>query len=254
MSDNVLLVERDGRVAILTINRPEKLNAMSSSVRAAIVRTFKELEADDGIGAIVLTGAGDRAFCAGLDIKEVGGDERLGDVYQVVDHYSKPVVAAVNGLCLTGGLELMLSCDLSIASTSARFADTHVRVGLVPGSSGLALKLPYQIGLQRAKEMQLTGNYVSAERAFQIGLVNHVVEPGLLMKTALGLAHDLSDGNYKTMMAYKQTIDDGFQVSLGEGLKLVTERAHAFHEAVDSEDLQRAKAATMQRGRTQISS
>jgi len=256
MSDNVLLVERDGRVAILTLNRAEKMNALSIELRAALGRTLKELEADDTVGAVVLTGAGDRAFCAGMDINEVGipTSGTPVDPYAAVDEFAKPVIAAVNGVCLTGGLELMLACDMSVASTTARFADTHVRLGFVPGRSGLPQRLPHLIGLHRAKEMQLTGNYVSAERAFQIGLVNHVVEPDLVVKTALRLAHDLADGNYEAMMAYKQSIDDGFQLALGEGIALGVERSAEFSKRIDPEELKRAKAATIERGRTQSGS
>ena len=252
--DDPVLIERDGRVAIVTLNRPAKLNTLSIALRQLFVRTLRELDADDEVGAIVLTGAGERAFCAGMDLTEVNVDWPRGpeiDTYLAVINCQTPIVAAVNGLCLTGGLEIMVCCDMSLAASHARFADTHVRVGLLPGTSGITQRLSRAIGPQRAKEMQLTGNYVDAAQAYDWGLVNRVVEPEALMPAALKLAHDLADGRYAAMMAYKRIIDEGYEIEYGEAVKLEFRRSEEFRETVHPDDLALSKQATFARGRVQ---
>ena len=148
---------------ILTLNRPEALNALSAELVRAFVHALRT--ADDGtVATIILTGQGDRAFTAGMDLKEAAAIARC----------RTPIMVAVNGLCITGGMEIMLACDIVIASSTARFADTYVKVGLLPGW-GISQRMARQIGPQRAKEISLTGTFVSAERALEIGLVKRVV-------------------------------------------------------------------------------
>ncbi|MDP3174388.1 MAG: enoyl-CoA hydratase [Phenylobacterium sp.] len=247
---NPVIVERDGRVAIVTLNRPSKLNAMSAALRTQLAEALTDADADDSVGAVVLTGAGDRAFCAGMDIGEIGNApfSDAPNPYDAVDRFSKPIIAAVNGLCITGGLELMLACDFAIGVPAARFADTHVRLGLMPSSPGI-VRLAYQVGLPRAKEMQLTGNFVSGQHAFDIGLINHLVEPDQLMPMAVALAHDLADGNFAFMMSYKAALDACYREAYGDALKTAPRHARAVR--TDPEALMRAKAATMARGRGQ---
>ncbi|MDP3659834.1 enoyl-CoA hydratase [Phenylobacterium sp.] len=250
-----LLIERDGAVAILTLNRPEKLNALSGELRRALHHALHDLDADESCGAIILTGAGDRAFTAGMDLKEAA--ERRGQLAApdenpaaAIDQCRKPIIVAVNGLCITGGMEIMLACDIIIASTNAKFADTHVRVGLLPGW-GISQRLSRQVGPQRAKEISLSGNFFEAQRAFDLGLINRVVEPHELMPAALALAHDFASANRKVMLEYKRLIDDGFEMELKDALALELERSRAFTQSLTPEDFTRGKEAASLRNRTQ---
>jgi enoyl-CoA hydratase len=180
MSPPVLLVERGAGVATLTLNRPEAMNALSHELRQALTRGFRELAQDEAVRVVILTGAG-KSFCAGLDLKELGSrdGQPLGaftdaEMMAAIRGFPGPVIGAVNGFAITGGFELALACDLLIASQEARFADTHARVGILPGW-GLSQKLPRLIGIGRAKELSFTGNFIGAEQALAWGLVNRVV-------------------------------------------------------------------------------
>jgi enoyl-CoA hydratase len=229
VSEPVLLLERAGGVATVTLNRPAHLNALSAELRDAIVRAFDEIAADDETRAVILTGAG-RAFCAGLDLKELGGETvggasitgavgRGANVVRAVEGCPWPVIGAVNGYAITGGFELALACDLLIASTAARFADTHVRIGILPGW-GLSQKLSRIIGIGRAKELSLTGNFLDAEQAAAWGLVNRVVEPEALLPACRALAADVLSCVPAVVREYKRVIGDGFATTLREGLEI----------------------------------
>jgi enoyl-CoA hydratase len=167
-----------------------------------------------------------------------------------IERCRKPIIVAVNGLCITGGMEIMLACDVVIASRTARFADTHVRVGLMPGW-GISQRLARQIGPQRAKEISLSGNFVDAQRAFDLGLINRVVEPEELLPSSIALARDFADADPRVVMEYKRLIDDGFKLPLGEGLGLERERVLAFNVALSSEDFERGKEMACARARIQ---
>jgi enoyl-CoA hydratase len=174
MNDDILTMEREGGVAIVTLNRPHAMNALSRSLRAALHEAMVMLDADGSIRAIILTGAGDRAFSAGLDLKELGTNpgalgaastqEASENPVKAIELCRKPVIGAINGVAITGGFELALACDVLIASDRARFADTHARVGIMPGW-GLSQKLSRIIGLSRAKELSFTGNFLDAATA-----------------------------------------------------------------------------------------
>jgi enoyl-CoA hydratase len=251
-----LLLDRDGRVMILTLNRPESLNALSAELIGALVQAVRACDADDGIGTIVLTGKGDRAFTAGMDLKEAAQSTQplSGPEYDpgtAIAECRKPIIVAVNGLCITGGMEIMLACDIVIAASTARFADTHVRAGLLPGW-GISQRLARQIGPQRAKEISLSGNFVDVQRAFDIGLVNRVVEPAELMPCALRLAHDIADGNSAVVQAYKRLIDEGYTMTLKDAL--VTERKRGLVHAASLRPgaLDAARHAASALNRTQL--
>jgi enoyl-CoA hydratase len=250
-----LLVQRHGRVAILTLNRPEVLNALSAELRRALHRAVVELDADDGIGAIVLTGAGDRAFTAGFDLKEADSRGTQQDVNEenpvlAIEQCRKPIIVATRGFCITGGMEIMLACDVVYADRTTRFADTHVRVGLLPGW-GLSQRLARQIGIQRAKEISLSGNFVDAARALGIGLVNRVFEPEDLMPAALALAHDIADGNSQVVQTYKQLIDDGAGMTLADGLAMEAQLSAAFARTLETGYLDANRIAASERARNQ---
>ena len=191
MTDVVLTEIVDG-VAVVTMNRPEARNALNGELRRAIPARLSELDTDPTVRVMVLTGA-DPAFCAGLDLKELGSSGLSADPDAAplpFGSLTKPVIGAVNGVAVTGGLELALGCDLLIASERARFADTHARVGVMPGW-GLTVLLPQAIGLRRARQMSFTGNYVDAATALAWGLVNEVVPHDRVVDRARELAADM---------------------------------------------------------------
>jgi len=205
----------------------------------------------------VLTGAG-RAFTAGLDLKELGRDGLAAanargadeNPVQAILQCPKPVIGAINGVAITGGFEVALACDVLIASTNARFADTHARVGILPGW-GLSQRLSRVIGPYRAKELSLTGNFVDAATALAWGLVNRVVEPDALMPAALALAADMASIPVETLAFYKDLIDGGFDLSLSDGLAR-EQRLSGAHNRTVTPDMVAARRETIQaRGRSQ---
>ncbi|MBJ7411159.1 MAG: enoyl-CoA hydratase [Phenylobacterium sp.] len=257
----MLLVEKplDG-VAVVTLNRPEAMNALSKALRAALQQAILELEADPEVKVIVLTGAGQRAFTAGLDLKELSSDP-LGmgaanatdpseNPARAVLACSKPIIGAINGVAITGGFEVALACDVLICSTNARFADTHARVGITPGW-GLSQKLSRCIGPYRAKELSLTGNFLDAAKAYEWGLVNRVVAPDELMPAALQLAAQMADIEADMLVTYKAMIDDGYALTLGQGLELEHERSVVHNREVTPEMVAARRAAVQARGRNQ---
>ncbi len=256
MTDALVLIERHHAIAVVTLNRPEALNALSSALRRRLSETLAELAGDRSTEVIILTGAG-RAFTVGLDLKELGGETdsapRLGsaDLSDALAATPQPIIAAVNGYAITGGFELALMCDFIIATPQARFADTHARVGVVPGW-GLSQRLPRLIGINRAKELSLTGNYLDAETACAWGLVNRVVPAAELLPTCLGLAKDITSTDRPTRDEVKRIMDLGWQATLAEGLAIEGEasRAHAKAE-VRPEKVAGRRAAIQARGRQQ---
>lgn len=173
MTDDILLIDTDERVRTLTLNRPQSRNALSAALRDRFFAALADAEADDDIDVVILTGA-DPVFCAGLDLKELAGQTALPDISPRWPAMTKPVIGAINGAAVTGGLELALYCDILIASEHARFADTHARVGLLP-TWGLSVRLPQKVGIGLARRMSLTGYYLSATDALRAGLVTEVV-------------------------------------------------------------------------------
>ncbi len=208
---------------------------------------------------MILTGAG-RAFTAGLDLKELGRDP-LGmgaanatgadeNPVLAITQCPKPVIGAINGVAITGGFELALACDILIASTTARFADTHARVGIMPGW-GLSQRLPRVIGPYRAKELSLSGNFLDAQTALAWGLVNRVVEPEDLMPAALKLASDMASIPAEALSAYKAIIDGGYDLSLADGLAFEHRTSSAHNRQVTPQMVEARREAIQARGRSQ---
>lgn len=257
----VLTLERpeDG-VALVTLNRPEAMNALSRALRAAIAETFEALDRDESVRAVVLTGAGERAFTAGLDLKELAADAGALDAatsqapeknpVRAVEGCRKPVIGAINGVAITGGFELALACDILIASETARFADTHARVGIMPGW-GLSQKLSRLIGVHRAKELSLSGNFLDARTAAAWGLVNRVTPPAELLPQALKLARDIASAPADKVQAYKRLIDEGFGLPFGQALAHETATSTALNAGLTPEALGSAREAVQARGRAQ---
>lgn len=259
MSEPLVLVDHQDGIAVVTLNRPTALNALSTGLRNAISNTFVELRNDEKTEVIILTGAG-RAFTVGLDLKELGGEKPADAARSAIDladalaNVPQPVIGAINGFAITGGFELALMCDFLIASPEARFADTHARVGVVPGW-GLSQRLPRLIGANRAKELSLTGNYLDAQTACAWGLVNRVVPADQLLPTCLQLARDILSTEPVTRREIKRLIDAGWHSTLAEGLRLEDEasKAHGRRE-VRPEKVAARRAAIQARGREQSGS
>ena len=247
-------------VAVVTLNRPEAMNALSASLRGALADMLVDLRDDDNIRAVVLTGAGERAFSAGLDLKEIGSDPSVlaalsqpgphANPVEALEALGKPVVGAVNGVAITGGLELALSCTMLIASTNARFADTHALVGLLP-IWGMSQKLSRTIGLARAKEMSLTGRFVDAPTALAWGLVNRVVEPDALLAEAHALAARLAAIDADMLKAYERLIDDGYDMPFRHALEHERQVAARRNRSIDIGKIAARRDGVMARGRSQ---
>ena len=262
MSDLVIVKQHEG-VATVTLNRPEALNALSQAMRAAIHQTFTELQNDSSVQVAILTGAG-RAFTVGLDLKELGGEVVAPssgadpaqaitnqDISAALAAFDRPIIGAINGFAITGGFELALMCDFLIAAPEARFADTHARVGVVPGW-GLSQRLPRLIGINRAKELSLTGNFLDATTAEAWGLVNRVVPAAELMSTCTQLARDIVSTEPVTRASIKRIMDAGWHTDLAQGLELelVASKAHA-KEQKPNEQVAARRADIQTRGRNQ---
>lgn len=258
MSEDVVLVSRDGPVAIVTLNRPQAMNALSQALRRDLAKVFRELEADDDVRAIVLTGAGTRAFTAGLDLKELG-QQGLGaanaegpddNPVKAIEQTGKPVIGAINGVAITGGFEVALACDVLIGSENARFADTHARVGIMPGW-GLSQKLSRLIGPYRARELSLSGNFLDAATAERWGLLNRVVSAEDLVAAATKLAHDMATIAPGFARGYKKLINDGYELPFGQAMALEAERSTAANAKVSAAEVEAARGAVQARGRSQ---
>ena len=257
-TDTPLLLERHDRLVTLTLNRPDALNALSSALRNELVRTFADLAQDDHCEVIILTGVG-RAFTVGLDLKELGGEKPADaeldsrDLAEIIATVPQPIIGAINGYAITGGFELALLCDFLIATPSARFADTHARVGVVPGW-GLSQRLPRLIGINRAKELSLTGNYLNADTALAWGLVNRIVPESELLATCHQLAEDILSTDKTTRQEIKRIMDAGWMTGLEEGLKLEREATRRHGQAhPPAESVAQRRAAIQARGRSQSS-
>lgn len=241
-------------VAVVTLNRPERRNAISAELLTRLRAELAELDARPDVRAIVLTGT-DPAFCAGLDLAELGDPERpLSRATQgpVIPELTKPLIGAVNGAAVTGGLELALACDFLVASERARFADTHARIGVLPGW-GLTVELPAAVGLRRAREMSATGNFVGARTALSWGLVNHVVPHDELLSTARRLAADAASSDPDVLGAIFATYDEGSQLTAREARKVEIVAHSRWHAAgIDHGEVARRREAVIERGRAQL--
>ena len=222
MEDQVLQADvRDG-IAILTLNRPKQSNALSTQLFSELTETLDRLRWDDEVRVVVITGAGDKAFCAGIDLKERGGKTK-GEVlkerekvvrpfFLALGNFPKPTIAALNGPALGGGAELAITCDLRVASTSARFGQTEIRWGMIP-SCGACQRLRLTAGIGVAKELILTGRVLEAEEARSLGIFNRVVPPESLLTEAVGLARQIAGNSPVAVRQAKKAIEAGADLS-----------------------------------------
>ncbi len=245
-------------VAVISLNRPEVRNALNSQILRAIPEVIASLEENPEVDVLVLTGT-DPAFCAGLDLRELG--DTGGNIEPEAQssmskgpfpERTKPLIGAINGVAVTGGLELALACDFLIASDRAQFADTHARVGVMPGW-GLSVLLPQAIGVRRSREMSLTGNYVGAELAASWGLVNRVVPHEDLIGTVLELAADIRSNNQQGVRQMLQTYERTTSVTLEEGWNVEAKMGREWLRVTNfrPEDVAERRANIQNRGRSQ---
>lgn len=225
-SYETLLVERRERVAIVTINRPEKRNALNIQTRTEGALVLEELRDDESIGVVVFTGAGDKAFIAGADIAEFAGRTALTQrdvmmsrsLFTAIDGFPKPVIAMVNGYCLGGGCELALACDLRIASETASFGQPEINLGIIPGGGGTQ-RLTRLVGEGKAMELILTGDIIDAKTAFTLGLVNMVVPAADLEAKTMEIANRISEKSPVALRMAKEAVKLASRSNLDEGLR-----------------------------------
>ncbi|WP_137147900.1 enoyl-CoA hydratase [Mycolicibacterium sp. CR10] len=247
---DVLLIDTRDRIRTLTLNRPSSRNALSSALRTQFYQALRDAQADDGVDVVIVTGA-DPVFCAGLDLKELGDTTDLPDISPKWPPMTKPVIGAINGAAVTGGLEIALYCDILVASEQARFADTHARVGLLP-TWGLSVRLPQKVGVGMARRMSMTGDYLSAEDALRTGLVTQVVAHHQLLDTARQIAASIVGNNQKAvraLLASYHRIDD---TQTSGPLWLEADAAKEWMKSASGDDIAANRSSVIERGRAQV--
>lgn len=249
MTTEILLIDTTDRVRTLTFNRPASRNALSAALRKELFAALRDAEADDRVDVVILTGA-DPVFCAGLDLKELGNTTDLPDISPKWPPMTKPVIGAINGAAVTGGLELALYCDILIASERARFADTHARVGLLP-TWGLSVRLPQKVGVGMARRMSMTGDYLSAADALRAGLVTEVVSHEELLPAARAVAASIVGNNQKAVRALLESYHRIDEEGTAAGLWLEAEAARKWMRSATGDDIAASRASVMERGRAQ---
>jgi len=280
---DVLLVEIGDRVAVITLNRPDQRNALNRDVRRELPAAITQCDGDDGVDVMILTGA-DPAFCAGVDLKEFGsGQVQQGEGFAEVGEktqaeatggaaqpestnshargsfrgalppHAKPLIGAINGVAVTGGFEVALNCDFLIASERARFADTHARVGVMPGW-GLTVLLAQRIGIARAKQMSFTGNYVDATTAYEWNLVNEVVPHDELLPYCRKLAADIVSNDQLGVRRMLQTYNEVTSTTIDEGWDIEARVSRDWEgPGFDPASIEARRMKVVERGREQIS-
>jgi enoyl-CoA hydratase len=225
-SYETVLLDRRDRVAVITINRPEKRNALNIQTRAEGAAILDELRADDSVRVVIITGAGDKAFIAGADIAEFADRTAISQreimlergLFNAVDTFPKPIIAMVNGYCLGGGCEVALACDIRVASETASFGQPEINLGIIPGGGGTQ-RLPRLVGEGKAMEMILTGEIIDAQTAFNLGLVNHVVPADQLEIKTMEIANRIAEKSPIALRLAKEAIKLASRSNLDEGLR-----------------------------------
>jgi enoyl-CoA hydratase len=246
----VLLIDTTDRVRTLTLNRPQSRNALSSALRTGFYAALRDAQADVDVDVVIVTGA-DPVFCAGLDLKELGDTTQLPDISPKWPAMTKPVIGAINGAAVTGGLELALYCDILIASEHARFADTHARVGLLP-TWGLSVRLPQKVGVGLARRMSMTGDYLSAEAALRAGLVTEVVAHDDLLPAARKVAASIVGNNQRAVRALLESYHRIDDQQTSAGLWIEARSATQWMQVATGDDIAANRDAVLQRGREQV--
>ncbi len=247
----VVLIEKSDRVGTITVNRPDKLNALNPEVRVSIAMALEQLRQDDDVRVVILTGAGDKAFIAGADIAEFKGKSgvegyqyiQTGDIYSALERFPKPIIAMINGFCLGGGCEVAMACDIRIASETAKLGQPETNLGLIPGGGGTQ-RLPRLIGQGKAMRLIYTGDIIGAEEAEKIGLVDEVVPQNELKQRTMILAAKIAEKSPASLQAAKESIRAAWQMPLDAGLRF--EKAW-FGLLFSTEDMQDGVAAFLEK-------
>jgi cyclohex-1-ene-1-carboxyl-CoA hydratase len=242
MSEHLILVERLGRVGVITLNRPQQLNALNDALMDALGAALLAFDADDGIGAIVITG-GARAFAAGADIAAMADwtymDVTLSDFitrnWETIRRVRKPVIAAVAGFAMGGGCELALACDIVVAAESAKFALPEIKLAMMPGAGGTQ-RLPRAIGKAKAMDMCLSARVLNAAEADRYGLVSRVVPDDRLMDETMALAATIAGYSLTALMAIKESVNRAYESSLAEGIGFERRQLHARFASDDAHE------------------
>ena len=241
-----ILTEQRGRVGIVTINRPDALNAVNTDVMAGLIEAVASFDADEGIGAIVITGAGEKAFVAGADIKEMADksymDMFMADAQSGWERFAAtrtPMIAAVNGFALGGGCEIAMMCDIIIASEAAKFGQPEIKLGVIPGWGGTQ-RLTNAVGKAKAMDLILTGRMMGAEEAERAGLVARVVPADRLMEEALTAAEAIASFSKPSVIIAKEAVNRAFETSLAEGVRF---ERRVFYSLFATEDQTEGMAA-----------
>ncbi len=240
MSDAPLLLERDGALGVLTLNRPDKLNALNQDLRQRIKDALHELAHDPSVKVAIIHGQGEKAFIAGADVSEFASRTAAEQrevyqnprVYDVAAAFPKPLIAAIHGFCIGGGCELALACDIRVADRTARFSQAEIRLGLIPGAGGTQ-RLARLVGAGQAMRIALTGDFVEAEEAFRIGLVEFLVDDGQHLEKARELAGRMARWSPVALRLVKQSVQAASETPLAAGLDLERE---LFLSAFASDD------------------
>ena len=225
MSFETLIIERRDRVAVITVNRPDKLNALNVTTRREIVEAFHELTNDSEVRVIVMTGAGEKAFIAGADINEFAGKTanqqrevmKTTRAFQGIEECPKPVIAMINGYALGGGCEIAMACDIRVASTNAKIGQPEIKLGIIPGGGGTQ-RLPRLVGEGRAMELILTGDMISAEEALRFGLIEYAVPPEDLESKTMELANKIAAMSPVALAMAKQAVKNASRMGSDSGL------------------------------------
>jgi enoyl-CoA hydratase len=252
-----ILTQINNKILTVTINRPEKLNALNHQTLIEIQQAFIQAEENTEVSAIIITGSGEKAFVAGADISELAKSNaitgmkfaRFGQqVMNTIEQMSKPVIAAINGFALGGGCELAMACHMRVASDTAKFGQPEIKLGVIPGFGGTQ-RLVRLIGKGRAMEMNLMGNMISAQRAYEIGLVNQVVPHNELITTVTAMAEQLSNSAPVAIHAIIDSINHGSECSLPEGLDYETK---AFAVCCATEDMKEGTQAFLDKRKAEF--
>jgi enoyl-CoA hydratase len=247
-----LLLDVADRIATVTVNRPETLNALNAVAKRELAEVFRALRTDPGVDVVILTGAGEKAFVAGTDIRELQALDHEGgtkfaaggqDVFDRIEGLGKPVIAAVNGFALGGGCELALACHLRIAADSARFGQPEVSLGVIPGYGGTQ-RLPRAVGRARAMEMILTGAMIDAQEALRIGLVNAVVPRGELPGAARAMAATIASKAQPAVRLALKAVSLSADTTQADGMQ---REAELFGDACDTNDFREGVAAFLEK-------
>jgi enoyl-CoA hydratase len=250
--DTVQIDREDDGLAVITLNRPDKLNALNAQTVRRLDSVLRDARDDDAIRAIIITGSGDKAFVAGADIGELSTMGPIDgiqvsrdgqDTFRMLERMPKPVIAAVNGFALGGGLELALACHIRVASSRAKFGLPEVRLGIIPGYGG-TIRLPRLVGRGRALELMLTGDMIGADEAYRIGLVNRVEEPDNLMTAARELARRITANGPIAIAMALESVDRGMSTTIDDALVL---ESNLFGLLASTDDMREGMLAFLEK-------